>query len=360
MKILITGICGFLGSSLAKELLATDASIQIYGIDNLARPGSELNRRELILRGVHFTHADLRSRSDIDQLPAVDYVIDAAASPSVLAGVDSKTSSRQLLEHNLLGTINLLEYCKRYQAGLILISTSRVYSIAALAGLPVHQENRAFVLDADLEEKHNAIGGLTEKGIAETFSTAAPISLYGSTKLASEMLALEYGDVFGFPVWINRCGVIAGAGQFGKADQGIFTYWIHSYLYRQPLKYIGFGGHGFQVRDCLHPRDLLGLLRQQMAASTFSGPRIINLGGGQANAMSLAQLSDWCAAQFGEQPISRDLQDRPFDIPWFVMDSSLAKTVWGWEPKTSLESILQEIAQHAQLNPQWLTISSSA
>jgi CDP-paratose 2-epimerase len=265
-----------------------------------------------------------------------------------------------LLEHNLLGTINLLEYCKRYQAGLILISTSRVYSIAALAGLPVNQKNGAFVLDEDFMLNRNTIAGLTKQGIAETFSTSAPISLYGSTKLASEMLALEYGDVFNFPVWINRCGVIAGAGQFGKADQGIFTYWIHSYLYRQPLKYIGFGGHGFQVRDCLHPRDLLGLLLQQMAVPTFAGPRIFNLGGGQANAMSLAQLSGWCAAQFGAHDISQDLQVRPFDVPWFVMDSSLAKTIWGWEPQTPLESILQEITQHAELNPQWLAISTSS
>ena len=49
------------------------------------------------------------------------------------------------------------------------------------------------------------------------------MSLYGATKLASEQLALEYGSTYGFPVWINRCGVLAGAGQFGRADQGIFA-----------------------------------------------------------------------------------------------------------------------------------------
>ena len=49
----------------------------------------------------------------------------------------------------------------------------------------------------------------------------------GASKLASEQLILEYGNSFDFPVWINRCGVLAGAGQFGKADQGIFSYWIH-------------------------------------------------------------------------------------------------------------------------------------
>jgi CDP-paratose 2-epimerase len=84
------------------------------------------------------------------------------------------------------------------------------------------------------------------------FSATPPLSLYGSTKLASELLALEYGDTFSLPVWINRCGVMAGAGQFGRADQGIFSFWIQSYLHKRPLKYIGFDGSGSQVRDALH------------------------------------------------------------------------------------------------------------
>ena len=50
-----------------------------------------------------------------------------------------------------------------------------------------------------------------------------------STKLAAETLALEYGEVFDFPAWVNRCGVLAGAGQFGTPDQGIFSYWIHAH-----------------------------------------------------------------------------------------------------------------------------------
>ena len=82
------------------------------------------------------------------------------------------------------------------------------------------------------------------------FSTRAPISLYGSTKLAAEALALEYGDAFDFPVWINRCGVLAGAGQFGTPDQGIFSYWIHAHARRRPLRFIGFDGTGKQTGTC--------------------------------------------------------------------------------------------------------------
>ena len=79
--------------------------------------------------------------------PAVDWIIDAAANPSVLAGVDGTTSSRQLIEHNLYGTVNLLEVAKRHRAGFTLLSTSRVYSIKALSDIPVMVADAAFTLD---------------------------------------------------------------------------------------------------------------------------------------------------------------------------------------------------------------------
>ena len=165
--------------------------------------------------------------------------------------LDGKSSSRQLLEHNLIGTINLLEYCKRHKAGLILLSTSRVYSASELAALPVESSGQSL--------RANKIAMflvLPVLGISEDFPTTAPLSLYGASKLASETLILEYGECFDFPVWINRCGVLAGAGQFGKADQGIFSFWIHSFRENKHLKYIGFNGTGHQVRDALHPKDL--------------------------------------------------------------------------------------------------------
>ena len=256
MKILVSGVCGFVGSTLARALLQSGRGHQVIGFDNFIRPGSETNRAELKALGVKLFHGDLRAASDLETLPACDWVIDAAANPSVLAGVDGRTSSRQLIEHNLGGTVNMLEYCKQHRAGFILLSTSRVYAIAPLAALAVEAVDGAFrpARGAALPP------GLTAAGLDETFATLAPVSLYGATKLASEALALEYGETFQLPVFINRCGVLAGAGQFGRPDQGIFAYWLNSHLRRRPLKYIGFGGLGHQVRDCLHPRDLVPVL----------------------------------------------------------------------------------------------------
>jgi CDP-paratose 2-epimerase len=354
VRILITGICGFAGSALALAIREEWKETEVFGFDNFVRPGSEVNR--LALRNLHIQvhHADLRVASDVDALPGADWVIDAAANPSVLAGVDGVTSSRQVVEHNLVGTINLLEYCKRHRAGFILLSTSRVYSIPQLSSLKVEESTGAYrpVAEQDFPK------GITANGISEDYSVAPPVSLYGSTKLASECLALEYGMDFDFPVWINRCGVLAGAGQFGRADQGIFSYWINAWLRRRLLSYIGFNGKGWQVRDCLHPRDLMSILRTQMKGASNKN-QIVNVSGGLANSMSLAQLSAWCAQRFGSREITADANPRSFDIPWVVLDTARAAKEWHWQLETPLEKILDEIASHAEKHPDWLELSAS-
>jgi CDP-paratose 2-epimerase len=354
MKIFITGICGFVGCSLATQLLSSIEGIEVYGIDSLVRPGSERNRLTLRDLGCRVYHGDIRQRSDLELVPQVDWVIDAAANPSVLAGISGSASSQQVVEHNLLGTINILEFCRRHRAGLILLSTSRVYSIAELSRLSLREEQTRFVY----AEPGGSVNGVSAEGITETFSTTPPVSLYGATKLSSEVLALEYAHAFDFPVWINRCGVMAGAGQFGTAEQGIFSYWIHSWLAARRLRYIGFDGSGRQVRDALHPTDLGRLVIQQLDSGHRSEPaEVWNIGGGRGNSMSLAELSAWCTQRFGHQQIERDLKPRAYDLPWVIIDSGKAFKRWNWKPVFKMESILEEIADHAEKNPEWLMLS---
>jgi CDP-paratose 2-epimerase len=308
-----------------------------------------MNRSLLRSRGVQFIHGDVRMRSDWEAAPACDWVIEAAANPSVLAGVDGRSSPRQLAEHNLAGTLNALEYCRERKAGFVLLSSSRVYSVRDLAGLPMGESNGAFV--PRLERV--PVKGVSAAGVAECFSIKPPISLYGATKLASEIMSIEYGATFGFPVWVDRCGVLAGAGQFGTAEQGIFSYWLHAHAARLRLRYIGFGGKGNQVRDAFHPDDLADCIRLQMRRDPPADP-IYNLGGGSHNAMSLAQLTAWCDARFGKHEPEADPKPRPFDIPWLVMDFGRAARELQWAPRRSLASILDEIAQHVKENPGWL------
>jgi CDP-paratose 2-epimerase len=352
MRILLTGVCGFVGATLARAWVERGAGHELIGLDNLVRPGSEVNRLALRRLGVTVVHGDLRCASDFEPLPPIDWVIDAAANPSVLAGFDGRTSSRQLVEHNLLGTINVLEHCRRHGIGLIMLSTSRVYSIARLLDIQVEAIGGAF---RPVDGQN--IDGLTADGVDETFSTEPPLSLYGVTKRASEQLALEYSGAFGFPVWVNRCGVLAGAGQFGRADQGIFSYWIHSWARGRPLSYLGFDGTGCQVRDCLHPRDLIDLLDRQMNCASGSRSRVVNISGGVQSAVSLQECSAWCTDRFGVRDVTADRSPRPFDIPWLVLDSGRARDEWSWCPQTPREAIFEEIAAHAEANPSWLEMT---
>jgi CDP-paratose 2-epimerase len=356
MRVLITGVCGFVGSALAECLMERVEGIRVTGMDNLMRPGAETNRIRIGRLGVEFIHGDLRSASDIAGLPACDWVIDAAANPSVLAGLSGEGSSRRLFEHNLAALDNVLEYCREHKAGLLMLSSSRVYSIPALVAIPLRVQEQALAVDAAAPLPP----GLTVDGIGVDFSTAAPVSLYGATKLASEIMALEYGAAFDFPVWITRCGVLAGAGQFGTPAQGIFAFWVNAHLRRQPLRYIameGWNSAGCQTRDAFHPRDLAALLIAQMRTGRSDGQRIYTAGGGTANAMSLAQLTAWCDERLGRHVPAVDPEPRKYDIPWMVMDNSEAAQDFGWHIEMPLASILEGIAQHAHTRPEWLEVS---
>lgn len=355
MKILITGICGFVGYRLAMALVETDGISQVSGVDNLCRDGSRHHLEPLRRAGIEVAVADIRDPATFAQLTGdCDWVIDAAAQPSVLAGVDGKTSSRELVEHNLYGTINILEFCKDRGAGFILLSTSRVYSLNDLTAVGVT------VRGASYEPVLPGPTGFSGEGLSEDFSTDPPLSLYGATKRASELMALEYGGIYGFPVRINRCGVLAGAHQFGHPTQGIFSFWLHSWMHGRPLRYIGFDGAGHQVRDCLHPLDLLPVLVKQMEQPEASFPRVLNFSGGRSNAASLAELSAWCTSRWGERAVASQQEERPFDAPWIVLDSSRAAKHWGFTVTRNLESILVEIAEFAESNPQWLDWSLGA
>jgi CDP-paratose 2-epimerase len=362
MDILVTGGCGFVGAALCRRLREESAAHAVTALDSLRRRGSETNRVVLEGIGVRFVHGDVRLPSDIAAVGPFDWVIDAAAEPSVLAGTAAAgrgASRRQLVEHNLVGTINLLEAAAGWNAGVVILSTSRVYSIPAMAGLPLVEVRDAAGAPAyRIDTTKPLPRGAREQGLAEAFDTEAPVSLYGGTKLASETLAREYAFAAGTPLIIDRCGVMAGAGQFGRADQGIFSWWIHSWAARRPLSYIGFGGRGLQVRDCLHPEDLGDLLVRQMAAARAGAPELVNVSGGSASATSLAQLSAWCAGRFGPHPVGSAAETRPYDVPWVVLDHGLASEKHGWKPARGPEAIFEEIAAHAARHPHWLETCS--
>ncbi|HAH32567.1 MAG TPA: CDP-tyvelose epimerase [Elusimicrobia bacterium] len=355
MKVLITGICGYVGSRTAAWFKKSAAGIEVFGIDNLSRRGSETSIEPLKKMGVKFYHGDVRSVPDVEALPSADWVIDCAANPSVLAGTDAHNaaSTRQLIGHNLSGTINMLEYSRSRKSGFILLSTSRVYSINALLSLKLKTGASRFEPVVT-----GRVKGFSKAGVAEDFSTEPPLSIYGATKLASEIMALEYANAFSFPLWIDRCGVIGGPGQFGKADQGIFSFWAYSCALGRPPKYIGFGGR--QVRDIVSAEDIAELMLRQIRHPGRKAPKIINAGGGNPGAMSLREINNFCSDFFGRKFNPQMISGtRPYDVPYYVTDSALALKNWGWRPSRGVSAIMGDIcgwaAQNTGLIKTWLS-----
>ena len=175
----------------------------------------------------------------------------------MLDGINN-ISAEFLYKNNILSTLHSLKLCNFLRSKFIYISSSRVYSISKINQIRLQIKKNGFQL------KKNMLTGITSKGINEDFSTEPPLSLYGSSKLMCENIVQEYCMFNKIPFVINRCGLVAWSGQFYKGDQGIISYWINLWKKNKKLKYIGFGGKGYQVRDCLHPLDLANLLKKQI------------------------------------------------------------------------------------------------
>jgi CDP-paratose 2-epimerase len=338
MKILITGGAGFIGSNLAL-CFANGSDAAIVAFDNLHRRGSELALPRLRASGVDFVHGDVRNPEDFGILPPVDLVIECSAEPSVHAGYDS--GARYLVNTNLLGTINCLDYARRCGAAVIFLSTSRVYSIAALRALPLRHEGSRLAL---LPGEHGP--GWSGRGISEDFPISGPRSLYGATKLASELLIEEYGAAYRLNGIVNRCSVITGPWQMGKVDQGFFALWAARHCYSGALGYSGFGGMGFQVRDVLHVADLYELISLQAHALEAHAGKVYNVGGGPEISISLAELTELCSARTGRHlQLGSDPVTRPADVPFYVTDSTRVRAATGWAPTKSVVMILDEILE---------------
>jgi CDP-paratose 2-epimerase len=119
---------------------------------------------------------------------------------------------------------------------------------------------------------------------------------------------------------------------------------------------LGFDGTGHQVRDALHPADLALLVERQIR----SGPAATgtwNVGGGVPNAMSLAQLSDWCSERFGPRAVRVEGNPRQWDVPWLAMDHTRATGRFDWVPSRRVTDILDEVATNHRLNPDWLSLT---
>jgi CDP-paratose 2-epimerase len=337
--LLITGGAGFIGSSLAIEFKRRSPGDRIIALDNLRRRGAELNLARLRAAGVEFRHGDVRVASDLPLDTSPDVVIECSAEPSVMAGRDGQV--RYVIESNLAGCVNCLELARQTSAVFVFLSTSRVYPTASLSQLHYDTRGARFEL---LDEQ--PFSGASARGIAETFPLDGARTLYGATKLASELLIAEYVEMFGLRAVIDRCGVVSGPWQMGHAEQGVFAHWMFAHAFKRPLAYIGYGGHGHQVRDVLHVADLIELIESQLARRDDLRGDVYNAGGGRGSSASLAEFTTVCAELTGTRlPIERRDSNRPGDVPIYITDNTKVHDRFGWTPRRSVDDLASDLLQ---------------
>jgi len=336
-RLLITGGAGFVGSNLAVSLASRHPEWEVIALDNLYRKGSELNLPRLEAAGVEFVRGDVREPGDLTPLPEISALVECSAEPSVMSGVDGDTS--YLLHTNLTGAYNCLELARRDGAFFVFLSTSRVYPVAPQVELNLVEAETRFEIATE-----QAVPGVSPRGISEEFPLQGARTLYGTTKLAAELLIEEYRAAFGLPAVIDRCGVIAGPWQMGKVDQGVFTHWMLAHRFRNPLSYIGFGGHGKQVRDLLHVEDLVDLVERQLMNSAAWDGRTVNVGGGRECSLSLLETTEICRRLSGnEVPIAAAPETRAGDVPVYLSDCARLFGLDEWRPQRSAEQVLADI-----------------
>jgi CDP-paratose 2-epimerase len=336
MRLLITGGAGFVGSHLGLSFKRDNPESTVIAFDNLKRRGSELALRRLAAGGVEFRHGDVRNPEDLADAGSLDLLVECSAEPSVQAGLFG--GQRYLIDTNLVGTINCLDHARRYDAAVIFLSTSRVYPIAPLRQLPlVHAETR-FAVPED-----STGPGWSARGITEQFPLIGSRSLYGATKLCSELIIGEYVAFYGLRAVINRCGVLTGPWQMGRVDQGFVVLWAARHLFGGALSYNGFGGAGLQVRDVLHVEDLYRLINKQVMQIEKHSGKIYNVGGAECN-VSLLELTKACARHAGQHlVVTSQPQTNPVDIPYYVTDNAAVAAATGWRPSLSMSDILDDI-----------------
>lgn len=326
--LLITGGAGFIGSNLAVYFKRKYPQLKIFALDNLIRRGSEFNLPRLKENGIKFIRGDVRHPKDLDLKFDIDLIFECSAEPSVLAGYQNPS---YIIDTNLMGTVNCLELCRKRKAGMIFLSTSRVYPYEKINAIRRIETSSRFEWPRF-------------SGIGTDFSLTGPKTLYGATKLASEFILQEYFAAYGIKTIVNRCGVIAGPWQFGKVDQGVFTYWMLAHYFKKPLKYIGFCGKGKQVRDLLHVDDLCRLIDLQTNSLSKLSGNTYNVGGARETSLSLLETTALCSEITGNKiKVGCDLRNRPGDIAVYLTNNKKVTRELKWKPQKSAVMILNDI-----------------
>ena len=341
-KLLVTGSSGLIGS----EVVAGFSAVgwEVHGVDNNMRaeffgPQGDtrwnLNRLLETHPSFHHHEADIRDRSALMGLLQTlrpDAVVHTAAQPS-----HDLAASRPFddFDVNAVGTLNLLEATRLAcpEAPFVHMSTNKVYGDAPNEISLIERETRWEYSDPTFA------GGIDERCRIDQ----SKHSIFGSSKVAADVMVQEYGRTFGMPTCCLRGGCLTGPNHSGVELHGFLSYLIKCNLEGRTYKVFGYKGK--QVRDNIHSHDVVAFI-QRFIAAPRSG-EVYNLGGGQPNSVSILEAFT-LISEISGQAMNYEYvdQNRSGDHICYISDLTKLKSHYpGWKITKSLRTTFEEIHQ---------------
>ena len=317
MRILTTGVAGFIGSRVTEMLL--EQGHQVCGIDNMCA-AYDLRLKQYRLEklrdlpGLDFHLADIADRNSISAIWREFGPFDAVVNLAARAGVRQSVENPWVyVETNVTGTLNLLELCRQDGVGkFVLASTSSLYG----------KSNPApFSEDAD---------------------TDRPLSPYAASKKGAEALCFTYHHLYGIDVTVFRYFTVYGPA--GRPDMSLFRFvqWIHE---ERPLRLYG---DGRQSRDFTYVDDVA---RGTILGLKPLGYEVINLGGDSPH--DLLELIGLVEQQAGKKAQIDQHPMHAADVMATWADVGKAKRLLDWQPQVGLEEGVARLCSWYRENRYW-------
>jgi UDP-glucuronate 4-epimerase len=312
LRILLTGIAGFIGSHLAAKLI--DRGHAVIGLDCFDETlyPAALHERNLATLGqsprLRFVRGDLLDVALVDSLfdgEPIDVVVHLAA----LAGVrPSLQQPMRYMRVNVEGTQLLLEACRRHHVGrFVFASSSSVYGA------------------------HNQVP------FSEADPAVRPASPYAASKRAGELLCSNYSDLYRIATTALRFFTVYGPRQRPEMAIHKFAKLIWD------GKPVPMFGDGKSARDYTFITDILDGIVAAIDKTEGDAHRVYNLGGSRTT--TLTELVDRLALELGRTANLEWLPDQPGDVPITYADVKHANWELGYSPQVSIEEGLAKFCE---------------
>lgn len=297
-KIIVTGGAGFIGSNLVDKCL--DLGYDVVIIDDLSS-----GREQNLNPKAKFFHLDIRSEKllEVMEKEKADFVFHLAAQSDVQISENDPMFDASV---NVLGTLNVLEGCRRSNPRKVIYSSS-----AAVYGDPIY---------LPVGENH----------------PLHPKSVYGTNKMLGEFYFPLYQREFGLDYLILRYSNVFGPRQRSDGEGGVVSIFLHNLRNEKPVSIYGDGN---QTRDFIFVDDVVNAHVTALQSDTASN-RTMNVSTGlQTTVNQLFQIII-SALKSNSKPSYAEPQSG--EIRYSALDNNLIKKTLDWTPAYTLSEGIQQ------------------